>query len=132
MSADPMMTTATTAAATVSGERLKLHIKSLSTARDHHPDCAASEDTMPGALISANGGDLPLDPQARIDDEIEKAPPQFDNHEKDPDHNEVGRHNRDVGEGHRLDEHQTHARPLEHSLGDDGERNNRAELQSGD
>src|ERR1700741_1320853 len=125
MSADPMITTATTAAATVSGERRKLHIKSLSTARDHHPDCAASEDTMPGALISANGGDLALDPQARIDDVIEQVHHQVDDHEKEPDHHEVGRHNRDVGEGHRLDEHQTHARPLEYRLGDDGERNKR-------
>ena len=38
-----MMTTATTAAATVSGERRKLHIKSLSTARDHHPHCAVCD-----------------------------------------------------------------------------------------
>ena len=32
----------------------------------------------------------------------------------------------------RLDEQQAHARPLEHRLGDDGEGDDRAELQAGD
>src|SRR5271155_2691673 len=122
------MTPATTAAATVTGERRKLHNKSLSTNRRHHLDGTAKVDGAPGAVISATGGGLALDPETRIDNVIEQVDHQVDNHEEEPDHYEVGRHHRDIGKGHRLDEHQPHARPLEHGLGDDREGDDRAEL----
>ena len=45
---------------------------------------------------------------------------------------QIGRHHRDVGVLHRLDEHEAHAGPLEHRLGDDGEGDDGAELQADD
>src|ERR1700732_4711021 len=118
-----MMTNAITAATTVTGERRKLHHKSLSANRHHHPAGASIEDTAPRAVISATGGGLARDPEAGIDDVIEKIDNHVDDDEEEPDQHEEGGHHRDVGKGHRLDEHQPHARPLEHRLGDDRERN---------
>ena len=60
------MTQATEAATTVTGERRKLHHKSLSANRAHPGRGTALGDTAPGAVISATDGDLALDPQARI------------------------------------------------------------------
>ncbi len=48
------------------------------------------------------------------------------------DEHQVGGHNGDVDELHRLHEERAEAGPLEDALGDDGEGDDAAELQAGD
>ena len=52
--------------------------------------------------------------------------------EKEGDEQEIGRHDRDIDVLNRLQEELTHAGPGEHRLGDDGEGDDRAELQADD
>ena len=63
---------------------------------------------------------------------VEEVDDEVDDDEDQRDQHQVGRHDRDVDVLHRLDEQQAHAGPLEHRLGDDGEGDDRAELQAGD
>ncbi len=70
-------------------------------------------------------------PQPRIDDRIEDVDHQVDGDENQRHQQQVGGHDRDVDILDRLHEQEPHARPLEHGLGDDGERDHRAELKSG-
>src|SRR5579862_2317710 len=94
-SAAPAVIAATiSAAATATGAWRKLHIRSLSTARRSHPAAAVA------ASGSATGGRLATDPQARVDDVVEKVDDEIDRDEEESDQHEVGRHHRDVGEGH--------------------------------
>ena len=74
---------------------------------------------------------MALHPQAGIDDRVEHVDQRVDDDEEESDEEQVGRHHRDIDETHRLDEEQAHARPLEHRLGDDGEGDERADLQAG-
>ena len=73
-----------------------------------------------------------LDAQARVDGVVQQVDDEVDDDEHQRDEAQVGGHHRDVGELHRLDEQQPHAGPLEHRLGDDRERDDRAELQADD
>ena len=77
------------------------------------------------------GGRL-LDPQSRIDGEVQHVDHEVDDDENQRDQAEVGGHHRDVGELNGLDEQQAHAGPLEHRLGDDCKGNQRPQLQAGD
>ena len=56
----------------------------------------------------------------------------FSDDEDEGDDEQVGRHHRDVDEGHRLDEQEPHAGPLEHGLGHQREGDQVADLQAGD
>src|SRR4051794_33560989 len=119
-SAPMMQTSATTAEATVTGERLNDHQMSLSKAR------ARAE------AISVPPGRAAADPQPRIDEEVEQVDHQVDADEDQRDEHEIGRHDGNVRGADRLDEQQPHARPLEHRLRHDGEGDDAAELQPGD
>src|SRR3954452_18666108 len=119
-SAPRMQTTATTAEATVTGERLKDHQRSLSKAR-----VRVEAISVPPCRATAG-------PQPRVDEEIEQVDHQVDADEDQRDQHQVGRHDRDIGGADRLDEEQPHARPLEHRLRHDGEGDDAAELQAGD
>src|SRR5687768_11240214 len=70
--------------------------------------------------------------QTRIDHEVQHVDHQVDDDEDQRDQAQVRCHHRNVGELHRLDEQQPHTRPLEHRLGDDGEGDQAAELQTHD
>src|SRR6516165_9536171 len=123
-----MMTSATSAAATVTGDCRKLHHKSLSKIRrsGDADRSAAAEDAS-----SANADSLAVDPKARIDKMIEQVDDEVDRDKKEADQSQIGSHDWDVGKGHCLDEHQAHARPLKDGLGDDGKGDDRAELETG-
>jgi hypothetical protein len=73
-----------------------------------------------------------LDAQARIDCVVQQVDNEIDDDEEQRDQAQVGGHHRHVGDADGLDEEQPHAGPLEHRLGDDRERDDRAELQAGD
>src|SRR5262249_25714370 len=114
------------AAATVIDHGLEVHQMSLSAARSS-PFTKAERATTPMPAGTHQAGAT----QARVDGKIKEIHREVDQYEQQPDHHQVGCHNRDVGELHRLDEQLAHARPGEHGLGDDGERDQRAELQTG-
>jgi hypothetical protein len=68
--------------------------------------------------------------QARVDHKVQQVHGQVHGHKDQRNQAQVGRHHRDVGKLHRLDEQEAHARPLEHGLGDDGKGDQRPELQA--
>src|SRR4029077_8021429 len=121
-----MMKSVTAAAVTVIGEDLKLHQTSLSDTRCSHP--ATAERVAISVPCHARAAAFAA--QARIDDGIEQVDREVDHHEQQPDQQQVGGHDRDVGKLHRLDEELADARPGEHRLGDDGEGDQRAQLQA--
>ena len=75
---------------------------------------------------------LAVDADAGIDAHVDQVDDQVDQHEQEGDQQQVGGHHRDVGILHGLDEHQPHARPLEHGFRDDGKGDDQAELQADD
>src|SRR5271156_1105037 len=102
---------ATIAAATVTGDRRKLHHKSLSrTRRSGDRDQAAPAE----ATRSANAHPLAVDPEAGVDQMIRKVDAQIDDDKEQSDQDQIGGHDRDIDKTHRLDEHQTHAGPLKY------------------
>src|SRR5580765_3419142 len=108
-----MITAATIVAPTATGEWRKLHTRSPSANRRSRPGVVVA------ALASSDtGGTFAVDPETRIDDIIQEVDNQVDHHEYEADQHEIGGHHRDVGETDRLDEHQPHAGPLKHRLGD--------------
>src|SRR5690349_21368862 len=52
--------------------------------------------------------------QAGIDGEVEEVHDEVDDHERERHEHEVGGHEWDIHEPHRLQEEQPHPRPLEH------------------
>src|SRR3990167_9269730 len=70
--------------------------------------------------------------QARIDGKVKQIDHEVDHHEDQGNQAQVGGHHGNVGKRHRLDEQQAHARPLEHGLSDDGERDQATQLQTSD
>src|SRR5688500_3662782 len=107
-----MMKIVTAAATMVIGELRKLYQMSLSAARRK---LSISAISVPPGRRRAHAA------QARVDDEIQQVDDHVDDDEEEADQQQVGGHDRDVGELHRLHEELAHARPGEHRLGDDGE-----------
>src|ERR1019366_3424533 len=81
---------------------------------------------------SSVGTSGPLHSKPRIDSEIEQVDDEVDDDEDQRDQAKIGGHDRNVGEGHGLDEEQAHAGPLEHRLRDDRKSDERTQLQAGD
>ena len=79
-----MMTKATIAAPTVTGEREKLQSRSLSTKRRQRGGRATIAGVS-GKVISATSGDLAFDAQSRIDHVIEQVDNQVDDDKKEAD-----------------------------------------------
>src|SRR5512135_720500 len=122
--AAPTQAANTTAATIAQGEWRKLHATSLSQ------ESRRAALMRPPMSVPRRTGTT--DAQPWIDGVIEQIDDQVDDHENQGDQAQVRGHHRDVGVTHRLDEQQPHPRPLEHLLGDDRERDDRAELQAGD
>src|SRR5215475_5712693 len=117
-----------TAAIIVMREREKEYKMSLSNARRTQPVprlALAAASAGRGTAASVMRGSRSMRAtdgraQARIDDGVEDQ----------RNHQQIGRHDRDIDALHSLHEHQPHAGPLEYGLGDDRKRNNRAKLQA--
>src|SRR5262245_31105026 len=138
--AAPTITIETTAASTTSLERRKLCSRSLSrnAARRLRRALAmvpVREAALEGAVLSAASLiDLSRGPaqdaDAWIDPHIHEVNDKVDEHEQERHQHEIGCHHGNVGVLHGLDEHQPHAGPLEHGLGNDGERDHGTELEA--
>ena len=74
---------AATAAATVTGDRRKLHQRSLSSARRSVGGSLTAAAT--GTTPSANAHSLVVDPQPRVDHVIEKIDAEIDEDKKEAD-----------------------------------------------
>src|SRR5580658_5567874 len=118
-----MMAAATSAETIATGECRKLQARSPSKRRRQNPGCDTARSATAGSRLGAEA-------QPRIDQVIEQIDGQIDDHEEERDQHQIGRHDRNIGESHGLDEHQPHPRPLEHGLGDDRERDQLAELET--
>src|SRR5216684_1256525 len=81
------------------------------------------------AMAAGHGA---VDAQARVDGVVEQVDDQVDDDEEKGDQHEIGRHDGNIGKADRLDDEDAHAGPLKDGLGDDGEGDDRAELQPGD
>src|ERR1700737_2495260 len=129
------------AATMVRRERRNEYNRSLSTARPSQParrkpvgGAAGSTlcwTTASDMRISRSGRALEGRAQPRIDHGVEDIDHQVDGDEDQRDHQQVGRHDRNIDILHRLHEQQSHPRPLEDGFSDDCKCNNRAKLQAG-
>src|ERR1700675_1430442 len=88
-------------------------------------------NSLTKSLIASIHGCKPLDAQTRIDGIVQEIDNQIDEHKNQADKAQESSHHRHVGESDCLDEEQAHARPLEYDLGNDGESDDRAQLQAG-
>src|SRR5262249_26222022 len=127
--AAPTISTETKAASTTSLARRKLCNRSLSRNAARRlrralatgpARCAAWAVMSAASLIDLSRG-AAQDADAGIDPNIDEVNHEVDEHEQERHQHEIGRHHGNVGVLHGLDEHQPHAGPLEHGLGNDGE-----------
>src|SRR6266851_546197 len=95
------------------------------------PDSPTTPSTSPSPMAKEMPSTA-IDAQARIDGVVKKIDDEIDDDKEEGDQHKIGRHHRDVGKTDRLDDEEADARPLEHRLGDDGEGDDGAELQTGD
>src|SRR5690242_2132504 len=116
------MRSITAAAATATGEWRKLQARSLSQKRSAAPVRRPGVARAASANVASDHG--AIDAQPRVDDVIKQVDDEIDDDEKCGDEDEVSGHHRDIDEGDRLDEEQTHAGPLKYRLGDDREGDN--------
>src|SRR6056297_2006314 len=128
-SAPSIISSTTTKDTTATGECRKDQTKSLSHVRRSREGRGAT-----GVSIRVSAMSVPpcgaVDAQARVDREIEHVDDQVDADEHHRDEHQVGGHDGDIDELDGVDEQQVHAGPLEHRLGDDGEGDDRAELEA--
>src|ERR1700748_1269976 len=106
------------AALTVTGERPRLHSRSLSTKRHQIAGRAGLAGAL-AAISSAMRSGLALNPQTRIDDVVKQIDDKVDDDKKEADQHQISGHDRYVGEAHCLDEHKSHPGPLEHGFCND-------------
>src|SRR6266511_4652158 len=106
----------------------------VSTARD---DAAGSVDASGTAGVLIDGfvrRATPLalrigEPHARIERRVQHVDDEIDHDEERHDDEQVSDDHRTVEHADRIDQQLSHARPREHALGHDRERDQRAELQ---
>ena len=70
--------------------------------------------------------------QPWIDGKIKQIDCEVDHHEDERNQTQIGRHDRHIGKGDRLNEQEAHTWPLKHGFCDDGKRNEAAQLQARD
>src|SRR5215467_3493281 len=129
-SAPSTMRSVTRAASTVTFDCQNENTISLSSRRKMPRGRAGSSELESCAVLIASGC-ARIDPNARIYNDVQEVNDEIDGQEDQGNQKQIGRHDRDIGVLHRLEKQQTHARPLKHGLRDDGESNDRAELQAG-
>src|SRR5579863_6926440 len=129
-SAAPKRITVTIPAATVTLEARKLARRSLSLRR--WVRVRSGPDALSGAAISLISirPAIEVNAQARVHGHVDEIDDEVDDHEQRRDQHEIGGHDRNVDVLDRLQEELAHARPGEHRFGDDGEGDDRAELEA--
>src|SRR5258708_39920784 len=101
-SAPPTSRRATSVATTVTGERRKLHHRSLSASRAKRPARLGCVGVPASVTMAPHYAALDAEPW--IDHVVEQVDDEVDDDEEEGDQHQIGGHHRDVGEADRLDD----------------------------